>query len=191
MTTAPAVNPAWEPVWIESWPAPVPASSNPGKHAMPHPPNKTITGTVTHIFGHRIVLKTGHGDVLADLTPRGLEQIVLRLNDDVILEGEMKPSEMKVVRLTRAGKTVVVDPKAKPHHDHHPHADPSIVLAAAHAVGFEVLRSPRRKPKHFEVLGKRKDELNELHIELDGHIRKSKPVASDDQKWSVELRSLT
>ena len=158
---------------------------------MPNPRYTTITGTVTHIFGHRFVINTRHGDVLADLTPKGLEQIVLRLNDDVILEGEMKPSELKVVRLSRASRTFVIEHKAKPHHDHHPHADPSIVLAAAHAAGFEVLGSPRRKPKHFEVLGKRKDELSELHIELDGHIRHCKPVASDDQKWSSELRDVT
>jgi hypothetical protein len=163
---------------------------------MPVSRYTTITGTVTHIFGHRFVIKTRHGDVLADLTPKGREQIVLRLDDDVILKGEMKPSELKVVRLTRAGRTVVIEHKPKPHHDHHhhdhhPHADPSIVLAAAHAAGFEVLGSPRRKPKHFEVLGRRRDQLRELHIELDGHIRKYTPVASDDHKWSSELRDVT
>ena len=159
---------------------------------MPDLRYTTISGTVTHVFGHRFVLKTRRGDVLADLTPKGLEQIVLRLDDDVILEGEIKPSELKVMRLTRSGRTVVIEHKAKPHHDHHhPYADPSIVLAAAQAAGFEVLGSPRRKPKHFEVLGKKRNELSELHIELDGHIRKYKPVASDDHKWCSELGDVT
>ena len=44
--------------------------------------HKTVSGKITHIFGHRFVLRTGHGDVLADLTPEGLEQITLRLDDD-------------------------------------------------------------------------------------------------------------
>jgi hypothetical protein len=35
------------------------------------------------------------------------------------------------------------------------------------------------------VLGRRDGNLEELHIELDGHIRKSKPVAADDPKWSA------
>ena len=34
--------------------------------------------------------------MLADITPKGLEQIALRLNDTVTVEGEMKPSELKV-----------------------------------------------------------------------------------------------
>ena len=79
---------------------------------------------------------------------------------------------------------ILIDRKEKPHDDHHPHADPSIVLAAARADGFEILGLPRRKPKHVEVLGRRKGEFNELHIaDLDGHIRKkSKPIAKDDPK---------
>jgi hypothetical protein len=34
--------------------------------------------------------------MLADITPKGLEQVALRLNDTVTVEGEMKPSELKV-----------------------------------------------------------------------------------------------
>ena len=158
---------------------------------MPNDHYKTVSENITHVFGLRFVVKTEDGYVLADVTAKGLQQILLRLIDIVTLEGEMKPSELKVTRLTRSGDTIQIDQRKKPHDDHHPDADPSIALASASAAGFEVVGSPRRKPKHFEVLGKRKDELNELHIELDGHIRKSKPVASDDQKWSVELRSLT
>ena len=93
---------------------------------------------------------------------------------------------MKVVLLTRAGNTIRIDHATKPHDDHHPPADPAAVLAAAHAAGFEILGSPRRKPKHFELLGQKKGEFNELHVEPDGHIRKSK----DDPKWSAELRSV-
>jgi hypothetical protein len=35
------------------------------------------------------------------------------------------------------------------------------------------------------VLGRRGENFTELHIELDGHIRKTKPAASDDPKWEA------
>ncbi len=154
---------------------------------MPHHEYKTISGTVTHIFGHRFVLRTGRGDVLADLTPKGIEQIALHPNDEVTIEGEMKPSELKVAKLTRGGTTVQVDHKHQRNDDH----DPKVVVGAAEAAGFTVIGSPRRKPKHFELLGQRGSEFNELHIELNGHIRKSKPVARDNPKWSSELHDIT
>jgi hypothetical protein len=157
---------------------------------MPHHENKTVSGKITHLFGHRFVLLTQEGAVLADVTPHGLEQIKLALNDTVTVEGEMKPSELTVERLTRAGKTIHIEHKKKHHDDDHHHgpADPAVVIASARTAGFKVLGSPRRKPKHFEVLGSKKGELAELHIELDGHIRKSKHVAKDDQKWRSDLQ---
>lgn len=159
---------------------------------MPHHERKTVTGKITHLFAHRFVLETKQGAVLADVTPHGLEQIKLALNDTVIVEGEMKPSELKADRLTRAGKTIHIEQKKKHHHDHrhlHEDADPAVATDAARSAGFEILGSPRRKPKHFEVLGRRKGKLYELHIELDGHIRKSKPVAKGDEKWRSDLHT--
>jgi hypothetical protein len=158
------------------------------EHPMSDRHYKTASGKITHVFGHRFVLKTEHGDVLADLTPKGLERFVLRLNDEVTLEGEMKPSELKVARLTRGGDTILIEHRVKPHDDHNLHADPFVALASAGAAVLAVLGSPRRKPKHFEVLGQRKGEVNELHIELGGNIRKTTSVAKDDPKWSCELR---
>jgi hypothetical protein len=158
---------------------------------MPHHESRSFSGTVTHIFGHRFVIRTEDSDVLADLTPRGVEQITLRLHDAVRVEGEMKPSELKVSRLTRGGETIQIDHPKKPHHD--AHADSSVALAAAQSAaqsaGYAIVGSPRRKPKHFELLGQRNGIFNELHIALDGHIRKSKPVDDLDQKWSSELSS--
>ena len=155
---------------------------------MPDHDRRTISGTITHVFAHRFVLRTETGDVLADVTPKGIEQIALRVNDAVSVEGEMKPSELKVDRLTRGKQTIEIQHKKKPHEEHGAPADPSVVLASARAAGFAVLGSPRRKPKHFEVLARKSGSLNELHIELDGHIRKMKPVAADDPKWSAEPR---
>jgi hypothetical protein len=71
------------------------------ENSMPRQHYKTVSGKITHVFGHRFVITTEQGDVLADLTPSGLEHIALNLNDDVTREGEMKPIELKVVRLHR------------------------------------------------------------------------------------------
>jgi hypothetical protein len=149
---------------------------------MPDHHTIAITGKVTHVFGHRFVVETDRGAVLADLTPRGAEQHSLRVGEVVKLCGEMKPSELKVSQLTAGKTTISIEHKKKPH-DHHPHAKPEDALKAASEAGFEPLGEPRRKPKHFEVLGRRNDRLTELHIELDGHIRKMKPVEGGDPKW--------
>jgi hypothetical protein len=155
---------------------------------MPDHRTTSISGKITHIFGHRFVVETKHGAVLADVTPKGLDQHSLRIGDEVSLTGEMKPSELKVSELRAGSKTITIEHKKKPH-EHHAHAEPRVALTAARAAGFEPLGEPRRKPKHFEVLGRRNHTLTELHIELDGHIRKTKPVEDHDPKWSEAVQA--
>ena len=164
---------------------------------MPNHQTITVEGKITHVFGHRFVVQADREPVLADITPKGLEQIEPRVGDSVELTGEKKPSELKVTRFTRDGRTVTILNKEE-HHGHHGNADPEEALQAARAAGFATLgqprrkprslprshRLPRRKPKHFEVLGKRDACFTELHIELDGHIRKMKPVDRHDPKWA-------
>ena len=150
---------------------------------MPHHHTITVAGRITHVFGHRFVVQTDQDAVLADLTPKGLEQITLQVGDTVELTGEEKPSELKVTRFTRDGRTVTIAHKEK-HHDHHGVADPKDALKTATAAGFATHGEPRRKPKHFEVLGERDARFTELHIELDGRIRKMKPVDRHDPKWA-------
>ena len=73
---------------------------------MPHQEKRskvTAAGEITHVFGHRFVLKTGSKSVLADLTPRGLEVVGLRIGDRVAL-GEQKPSESKCPSLNATEK---------------------------------------------------------------------------------------
>jgi hypothetical protein len=156
---------------------------------MPDHHTISISGKITHVFGHRFVVETSQGAVLADLTPKGAEQHAVRVGEIVSLSGEMKPSELKVSRLTACKTTITIDHQKKPH-DHHPHAEPGDAVKAAREAGFEPLGHPRRKPKHFEVLGRRDHKLTELHIELDGNIRKMKPVENGDPKWSEALRQL-
>ncbi|AMN44990.1 hypothetical protein [Rhodoplanes sp. Z2-YC6860] len=150
--------------------------------------HRKLSGKITHVFAHRFVIETPKGAVLADVTPHGMEAVTLRVGADVQLEGEMKPSELKVFRFTSGGKSVAIEHKKKHHDDHHGPADPEVARRAARQAGFEPVGEPRRKPKHFEVLGRRQGIYSELHIELDGHIRKTKPV-HDDPKWADALRS--
>jgi hypothetical protein len=164
---------------------------------MPHHERRSVTGTILYVFGHRFVVETKQGVLLADITPKGLEKLTLRAGDIVTIDGEMKPTELKVESFTRAGKTVVIDHHKPHHHDDDPHhhhdhppADPAIAISAAQEAGFAVIGDPRRKPKHFEVLGKRRGALSELHVALDGHIRKMRPVTASDPKWADGMQGV-
>jgi hypothetical protein len=144
---------------------------------------KKLAGEVTHIFAHRFVVQEADMTVLCDLTPHGSERVQLEIGDHVSLEGEMKPSELKVARLSRnGGRAIELDhPKGKK--QHHPTAEPTVAFRAAKEAGYETLGASRRKPKHFEILARRGGELVELHVELDGRIRKVK-ADFDRDKWS-------
>ncbi|HEY1778912.1 MAG TPA: hypothetical protein VGG79_00455 [Roseiarcus sp.] len=152
-----------------------------------------VVGDVTHVFAHRFVVKTTKGDILADLTPKGAERVTLKENDQVELIGEQKPSELKVRSIAlNSGPSFLIDqPDHHEHHDFHEHQDHAgsePALKTAEANGFAILGEPRRKPKHFEVLGRNASgDMVELHIELDGRWRKSRPVPEDDPKWAEEI----
>jgi hypothetical protein len=122
-------------------------------------PNVEAEGEITHVFAHRFVVDTGSKPVLADLTPRGLEIVKLRVGDRVALKGEEKPSELKVSRLERNGVTFEIG--HGPPHDRHEHGavDLGVAVRAANHAGYRVIGEARRKRKHFEVLGKRAPNL--------------------------------
>jgi hypothetical protein len=156
---------------------------------MPRHESVRVTGTVEDVFGHRFVLSTEYGKILADLTPKGQMQCVLRSGEEITIEGERRPSEVKIRKITLGGKTVEIgrgeDPHGHRHHEpgRHRH-DPTAAIAAVRKQGYEVIGDPRVKPKHFEILARKGDGLRELHVELDGHIRKAKPIELDDRKWT-------
>jgi hypothetical protein len=153
------------------------------------PKHETIkySGTVGDIFVHRFVLITETGTILADLGPEFAEKINLKTGEKIEIEGEQKPSEVKVEKLIRDGKKEIKSkPKKKPHEarqekhiddNHDKYVDPSVALKAADAAGFEVLGEAVRHPKHFELRARnKKGKEIELHIDLDGAIRKEKPM---------------
>ncbi len=150
---------------------------------------RKASGAVTEVFAHRFVLKTPDGTVLADLTPHGAADMVLTVGDEIDIEGEQKPSEIKVAKVTRDGRTVVIGrkgPKPGSHLDR-PDVDPAPAIAAAEAAGYRVVGEPRRKPKHVEILGESGQHFHELHVGFDGRIRTSRPVAADDGKWMSDI----
>jgi translation initiation factor IF-1 len=153
------------------------------------PNHSSVTGTVQNVFAHRFTLRTADGVVLADLTPHGEAKIKLLVGDEVTIEGERKPSEIKVERIRRGDFAATIEP----HKKHEPseasdlEGDPETAVASARAAGFDIVGDPRRKPKHFEILGRRNGDLAEVHVSLDGTIRHAKPVQANDGKWQAEL----
>lgn len=157
-----------------------------------------VSGSVRDIFAHRFVLRTEDGPVLADLGPKGGEKVTLRIGDEVQIEGERRPSEIKVSRLLRGSEVVDLsddedhryDKKHKdPGEDEHDSADPQVATRAARAAGLLPIAPPRRKHRHFEVLARDPDgHLLEFHVELDGAERKRKLIDDDDDKWSEDIK---
>ncbi len=156
---------------------------------MPHHEKITVAGVIEHVFAHRFTLVGNDQTYLADLGPKGAEAFSLKQGLAVRLEGEQRPSEIKVARIARKGGAFVEVEHKKPHHGpkhHHSDApaDPRAVLAAVKKAGWTVSGEPARKPKHFEVLAKRDaGGWTELHVDFAGVIYKQKPA--NDEKWDL------
>ncbi len=157
---------------------------------MPHHEKLALAGVIEHVFAHRFTLLCNDEQVyLADLGPKGAEAFPLKQGLSVRLEGEQRPSEIKVARIARKGGAFVAVEHKKPHHGpKHPHADvpadPRIVVAAVKKAGWTVTGKPQRKPKHFEVLARQDaGDWTELHVDFAGTIYKQK--AADHAKWDL------
>ena len=132
------------------------------------------------------MLKTGSKSVLADLTPRGLEVVGLRIGDRVALEGEQKPSEIKVSKLERNGETFAIGlVRTAPAKMSRP------CNSDQNCRGRRISNYWRTAAANQSILrcwGKKAAEFEELHIELDGGVRKTRPVSPHDHngnpKWS-------
>ncbi|MDE2361917.1 MAG: hypothetical protein KGM42_04495 [Hyphomicrobiales bacterium] len=135
-----------------------------------------LSGRIWGVFAHRFAVETAKGKMLVDIGPKAAERLSLREGDRVEVEGETKPSAIKAHMLVDArGRRHAIDWPAKRHkHDKHGEADPGVALDSVRAEGYSVTRAPKRKPKHWEVLAERDGAAFELHVELDGRIRKVK-----------------
>lgn len=158
------------------------------------PQTVRFEGQVADIFFHRFVLVSGQQRVLADVGPRSAETIGLQTGDRVVIEGEQKPSEIKVSVLTRDGTAHQIDwpgPKPGSHGKETPlRLTSDEAVAIAKRQGFEIMGSPLRGPKHFDVLGRRAGAFAELHIGENGEVRKVRPVTPDDPKWHEAIKAL-
>lgn len=156
---------------------------------MPHHEKVALAGVIEHVFAHRFTLICNGQAYLADIGPKGAEAFALTQGLAVRLEGEQRPSEIKVDRIARKGGAYVAVDHKKPHHAlKHRHADgpadPRTVLAAVKKAGWTVRGKPDRKPKHFEVLAQRDaGDWTELHVDFAGVIYKQKPVSAE--KWDL------
>jgi hypothetical protein len=60
---------------------------------------ETVKGTVTDVFGHRFVIQGDTGKTLVDIGPKGLELVTVKVGDQVTVDGERKPTEIKAERV--------------------------------------------------------------------------------------------
>jgi hypothetical protein len=153
---------------------------------VPEHHHTSVSGTVTAVFAHRFVVASKGSKHLADVGPEAIKLVDLKEGDKVTVTGEQKPSEIKVTEIVKAdGTPIRIEHKKKHDHDEpHAYRDPKAAIEAVKRHGFEVIAEPRRKPKHFEILGRSaKGEVLEFHVELDGDIRKRKPADPHEPKW--------
>lgn len=157
---------------------------------MPHHEKIALSGVVEHVFAHRFTLLADGQPYLADLGPKGVEAFAIQPGLAVTLEGERRPSEIKVLSIARTGAKQVEIEHKKPHHgpghhgEKHVQADPTVVLDAVKQAGWTSAGEPQRHPKHFEVLARQKGgDWMELHVDFAGGIYKQKPAAAD--KWDI------
>ena len=153
---------------------------------MPGHHHTSISGTVTAVFAHRFVVESAGVKHLADVGPKAVKLVDLKEGDKVTVTGEQKPSEIKVTEIVKAGGSPIrIEHRKKHDHDGpHPFRDPKAAIEVVTQEGYKVIAEPRRKPKHFEILGRSaRGEVLEFHVELDGDIRKRKAADLHEPKW--------
>jgi hypothetical protein len=162
-----------------------------------HPVEKiTVSGRVEHVFAHRFTVKTATSVILADLTPHGARHVPLKSGDEVVIEGEQKPSEIRVETITMGVRTYVLPPGPE-HHRHGPghHRGPqshrrphddvintSAMRETLETEGFFIVGDARLRHRHAEWLVRKDGQMFEVHMDFDGDIRKVK-AADDMHKW--------
>jgi hypothetical protein len=133
-------------------------------------------GTIRDVFGHRFVLATDDGPILADVGPRPPEKIKLKVGAKVNITGRQTPSEIKV-RLFQSGRRKMIA-LHRPEKDHPSNEDLDLEAAANVALeaGYVIQGEPIRKSKHVELEAIRGSRRYELHIMPNGDIRKEKQL---------------
>jgi hypothetical protein len=149
------------------------------KPMHPYPNHKELHshhGTVRDVFGHRFVIITDDGPVLADVGSHAPDSVKLKLGAKVKITGERTPCEIKV-RLFQSGKHEAIEiPYQQKKHKRGEDGDPTAAVKVALDAGYIVVGEPKRKQKHFELHAIRGGHNYALHIMLNGDIRKEIPL---------------
>jgi hypothetical protein len=144
----------------------------------PQDPKKlhSHNGTVRDVFGHRFVLSTDDGPVLADIGSHAPEGVRLKLGEKVKISGEKTSCEIKV-RLFQGGSGDAIKiPSRHKKHAGEDDGDPTLAVNVALDAGYTVVGEAKHKPGHFELKATRDGHNYELHIMLNGDIRKEIPL---------------
>lgn len=162
-----------------------------------HPVEKiTVSGRVEHVFAHRFTVKTTTSVILADLTPHGARHVPVKIGDEVVIEGEPKPSEIRVETIKIGAHTYVLPPGPQPmrhgpgHHrgppqHSRPHDDvlnTSAMRETLETEGYFIVGDARLRHRHAEWLVRKDGQMFEVHLDFEGDIRKVKPVEAEG-KW--------
>jgi hypothetical protein len=144
------------------------------------PPKRVkITGTVADVFAHRFVVQTSTVRVLADIGPKGAETIKIKQTDRVDIEGEQKPTEIKVQRISLNGGEMR---ETGPGSATNPDFSPADATDLARRSGYEILGEPRPCKKHYEAVAKKDGTTLEIDIHREGEIKVKRVVDADELK---------
>lgn len=135
---------------------------------MPHHHTVKVSGKVTDIFGHRFIVETSKGNVLADIGPKAAGHIALKRDEKVELEGEGKPTEIKVHRIAFGGRPAVDVHHSPTHKDHHDDDHPAFSAADARRIaergGFKIVGELCPHKKHYEAKAEHEGKRHDIHI---------------------------
>ena len=142
-----------------------------------HKDTNSHHGTIRDVFGHRFVLSTDDGTILADVGPDAPEGVCPKPGAKVNITGKRTPSEIKV-RLFQSGsnETIKIPHKLEKKRTRKEDGDSEAAVKVALGAGYIVEGEPKRKSKHFELQAIRGGHRYELHIMLNGDIRKEIPL---------------
>ena len=158
-----------------------------GQRSMPDHHTSNIAGTITHVFGHRFVVQTSEW------------------RDSRRRNAERNRADRTACRRHRRafGRSQAVRTEGNPlhagRHDHHHRAQGQAPRPSSRRRSHARHCGPQKPPASQSVvsrtanrsisrcLGERDARFTELHIELDGRIRKMKPVNGHDPKWAHAL----
>ena len=155
-----------------------------------HKRQASISRTVAAVFAHRLVVEISDPQFLAKIGSEAVGRIGVREGDKVTLKGKRKPFEIKVTELEKGvGKPIRIERKKEHGHDkRRDYRDPGDAIAAVAREGFEVLGEPRRKPMHFQTLGRSTHgDFTEFQVGLRGAIGKHKPADIHRPKWQSAI----